>query len=142
VCPTRTLAKRACRVASRCAFRLMSCCACMYPVSLHSGMFNRMPDHSLNVLTNSSCVFKSATVDATSVASSAYHLLKNISLLEVRVYPFWRDLSQRKSGSIIRRKRSGDRGSPWSVPLKTLIRSVYPCGVWNVVCASLWRLDC
>ena len=49
---------------------------------LHLGMFIQMPGQSLNVLKASSCVFKSATVDVTNVASSAYHVLDRGSLLE------------------------------------------------------------
>ena len=55
---------------------------------LHLGMFIRMFEHSLNVLTASSYAFRSATVDATSVASSPYPLLNRVRLLKVRVKPF------------------------------------------------------
>ncbi len=40
----------------------------------------------------------------------------------------------------MRRNNIGERGSPWKVPLKTLMRRVYPWGVWNVVCSPLSRL--
>ncbi len=93
------------------------------------GIFIRMLDHSLNVLTAASCVFRPATMDATKVASSAYHLLDSVSWLKVRVYPLLRDLSQRIRGSNIQKSSSGDRGSPWSVTLRTLIFRVYQCRV-------------
>jgi len=76
-------------------------------VILHLGMFIWMPDHSLKLLPVSSCVFRSATVDATIVATSAYHFLDRVRLLEVSMYPFFRDLSHRISGSTIKRKSNG-----------------------------------
>ncbi len=36
------------------------------------------------------------------------------------MYPLSRDLSDRIRGSTIKRNSSGDMGSPWSVPLRTL----------------------
>jgi hypothetical protein len=44
-----------------------------------------MPDHSLNVLTASSCEFRSAIFDVISVASFACYLLDSVRLLELIV---------------------------------------------------------
>jgi hypothetical protein len=83
-------------------------------------------DQSLNMLTTASCVFKSATMDATRVASSICHLLDSASCLEARLYTLLRDLSQRIRGSAIKRNITSNRGSPWSVPLRALIKRVCP----------------
>ena len=55
---------------------------------LHLGMFKRMSDHLLKASTTCRCASKAGMVGATSVASSAYHLLKRERLFEVSVYPF------------------------------------------------------
>jgi len=78
-----------------------------------------MPDHVLNVFTVCNWVLRAATVGATSVASSAYHLLESVRLFDVSVYPALSVFSHRMSGSTIRRNRSGDRGSPCKVPRRT-----------------------
>ena len=51
-------------------------------------------------------------VAATSVASSAYHLLVRERLLDVSVYPFCVDFIHLISGSTRRMKMSGERESP------------------------------
>ncbi len=68
-------------------------------------------------------------MEAIKVASSAYHLLDSMRWLEFRVYPLLGDLSHRMSGSTISRNNRDDRGSPWRVSRKILMRRVYPCGV-------------
>jgi len=82
-------------------------------VILHLGMFIRMHAHSVIVMTASNFMLRSATVNVINVASSAYHLLDSDRLLEVSsVYPLFKDLSHRISGSTIRIKSNGDRRSP------------------------------
>jgi hypothetical protein len=68
-----------------------------------------MLDHSLNVLTVSSWVLRSVTVDATKVASSAYKLLDSARWLEVSVTPLLSDLSHRISVSVIRRNNREEK---------------------------------
>ena len=55
-------------------------------------------------------------VAATSVASSAYHLLVRERLLDVSVYPFCVDFIHLIRGSTRRMKMSGERESPWIIP--------------------------
>ena len=57
-------------------------------------------------------------VDATRVASSAYHLLDKERLFDTSVYSFWVDFINLMRGSTMRSKTSGNRESPWSVPRK------------------------
>ena len=75
------------------------------------------------------------------VASSAYHLLAKVSLVEPNWYPFFLLFIQRMRGSIIRSKRRGGRGSPWRVPRRTGISMVGPYGVRNAVVASRYRFE-
>jgi hypothetical protein len=85
-----------------------------------------MPDHSLNLLTVSIWVLRSATVDAIKLASPAYHLLESVRWLEVSAYALFSDLSHWIRGSTSRRNSNGERGSPGRVPLKIWMRLVYP----------------
>ena len=57
-------------------------------------------------------------------AAAAHSRIEVVRLLKVRVHPLLRDLSQRIRDSTNNRNSSGDRGSPRSVPLRTLIRRV------------------
>ncbi len=95
-------------------------------MSLHLGMFKRMPDHLLNPSTTCSCASKAGMVGATGVASSAYHLLERKRLFEVSVYPFCVDFIHPMRSSTMRSKMSGERESPWSVPGKICTRQVHP----------------
>ena len=112
----------------------------MYPVSLHLGMFMRMPDQLLNFSTMSSIRISAGIVAATRVASSAYHLLVKERLFDVSVYPFCVDFIHLIRGSTMSINMSGERESPWIVPLRIWRRRFHPCGVRNFVCASKYRL--
>ncbi len=68
-------------------------------MSMHLGIFKRMPDHLLKASTTYSCAAKAGMVGATSVASSAYHLLERERLFEVSVYPLWLDFIHLMRGS-------------------------------------------
>ncbi len=81
-------------------------------MSLHFDLFKRMPDHLIKASTTWSCASKAWMVGATSVASSAYHLLEREKLFEVSVYPFCVDFIHLMRGSTMRSKMSGKRESP------------------------------
>ena len=109
----------------------------MYAVTLHLSMFSFMPDQSLNCWTMESSDIMSSTEFVTSVPSSAYHLLASWRPQDVILYPLSAALSQRMRGSIIRSNSSGERGSPWRVPLPIPTCGVWPCDVMNCVDAPL-----
>jgi hypothetical protein len=112
----RACARRACSVVSRSFFDLIVCSLCMYPVSLHLGMFMWMPDHLLNFSTICNCEIKARMVAATRVASLAYHLVVRERLFDVSVYPFCVDFIHLVRGSTKSTKISGEREYPWIVP--------------------------
>ena len=95
-------------------------------MSLHLGMFMRMPDQLLNFSTISSIRIRAGIVAATRVASSAYHLLVRERLFEVSVYPFCVDFIHLMRGSTKSMKMSGERESPWIMPRKICRRRVHP----------------
>ncbi len=63
----------------------MSCSLFKYHVSLHLGMFKRMPDQLLYASANCNCASKTWMVDVTRVASLAYNLLDKERLFDVIV---------------------------------------------------------
>ena len=81
-------------------------------MSLHLGMFRRMPDQLLNFSTISNCAIRAGMVDAMRVASSAYHLLVKVRLFDEILYPSCVDLIHLMRGSIISTKMIGERESP------------------------------
>ena len=89
-------------------------------MSLHLGMFMWMPDQLLNFCTISSIRIWAGIVAATSVASSAYHLLVRERLFDVSVYPFCVDFIHLMRGSTksmkINEERERERESPWIMP--------------------------
>ena len=109
-------------------------------MSLHLGMFMWMPDQLLNFCTISSIRIRAGIVAATSVASSAYHLLVRERLFDVSVYHFFVDFIHLMRGSTKSMKMSVERESPWIMPRKICRRRVHPCGVRNFVWASKYKL--
>ncbi len=75
-----------------------------------------MPDELLNLCTISNIRIRAGIVVATSVASSAYHLLVGERLFDVSVYPFCVDFIHVMKGSTKSMKMSGERESPWIIP--------------------------
>jgi len=69
-----------------------------------------MLDHALNCFTMSISAIMSSTVVVTSVPSSAYHLLASWRPQDVISYHLCEVLSHRMRGSIMKSKKSGDRG--------------------------------
>ncbi len=57
-------------------------------MSLHLGMFKRMPNQLLKFSTISNCAIKAGRVDAISVASSVYHLLVKVRLFDLSFISF------------------------------------------------------
>ena len=110
-------------------------------VILHFPTFRRMPDHAMNCSTISSSAIMSSMVLTTSMPSSAYHLLANRRSHDSMSYSLCVVVSQRMRGPIMRSKRSGDRGSPCSVPRRIPTRDVCPWGLINSVVAPLYKLE-
>ena len=81
-------------------------------MSLHLGMFRRMPDQLLIFSTISSCTIRTGIVDAISMASSAYYLLVKVRLFDVSVYLCCVYFIHLMRGSTMRTTVNGERESP------------------------------
>ncbi len=95
-------------------------------MSIHLGMFMWMPDQLLNFCARSSIRIRAGIVAATSVASSAYHLLVRERLFDVSVYPFCVDFIHLMRGFTKSMKMSGERESHWIMPRRIWRRRVHP----------------
>ncbi len=100
-----------------------------------------MPDHVLNYWIMSRREIISSIDLVRRVPSSAYHLLASLRPHEAMSYPLPEAVSHLMSGSTIRSKRRGDKGSPWRVPRLFPTGEMCPCGVMNSVVAPLYRFE-